>query len=253
MGVVIFNNVSSENFRIQVQSLPGYEVPEREYEFTHVPGRNGDVIIDKGSFQNIDHKYEFAWDNILDYEVPWDEQVRGIVAWLHSAKGYARLEDTYEPDIYRMAAYKEGFEPTNVYGKAGWCTVTFNCKPQRYLKLGERTVRFNTSDYITNPTSFASNPIVTITPVNGWGAETEVRIGSNPILITKEVGDSTLSMPIIIDSYLKDCYNGAYNLNKYVKFGANGNGEFPSLAPGDNNIVFPSTVTVSIIPRWWTL
>ena len=41
MGVIIYNGVSSEEFAIQVEHPPGYETPEKDYEVTHIPGRNG--------------------------------------------------------------------------------------------------------------------------------------------------------------------------------------------------------------------
>ena len=48
MGVIIFNNKSSADCRIQVAHPPGYAYPERDYTITHIPGRNGDIIQDNG-------------------------------------------------------------------------------------------------------------------------------------------------------------------------------------------------------------
>ena len=46
MGVIVFNGISSKDVGIEVETFPEYTIPEREYEAIHVPGRNGDVIID---------------------------------------------------------------------------------------------------------------------------------------------------------------------------------------------------------------
>lgn len=43
-----------------------------------------------------------------------------IVQWLMSGRGYCRLEDSYEPDCYRMASYAGPFDAANwmnLYGR----------------------------------------------------------------------------------------------------------------------------------------
>ena len=56
MGIVIFNGISSKDLHIQVQTEPDYDFPEKDYNVTHVPGRNGDIVIDQGSWQNVSRK-----------------------------------------------------------------------------------------------------------------------------------------------------------------------------------------------------
>ena len=48
MGVIIFNNKSSTDCRIQVAHPPGYAYPERDYTTTNIPGRNEHIIQDNG-------------------------------------------------------------------------------------------------------------------------------------------------------------------------------------------------------------
>ena len=60
MGVIIYNGISSEEFAIQVEHPPGYETPEKDYEVTHIPGRNGDIYVDKGSYKNASRSYDIC-------------------------------------------------------------------------------------------------------------------------------------------------------------------------------------------------
>ena len=48
MGIIIFNGVSSMDLHTLVQHPPEYAFPEKDCEATHVPGRNGDIIVDTG-------------------------------------------------------------------------------------------------------------------------------------------------------------------------------------------------------------
>ena len=50
MGVIIFNGIPSTNYGIHVEKPPVYATPERDYEVVHIPGRNGDLVIDNGSW-----------------------------------------------------------------------------------------------------------------------------------------------------------------------------------------------------------
>ena len=159
MGIVVFNGISSQDLHIQVQTEPSYDFPEKDYEVTHVPGRNGDIVIDQGSWQNVSRKYNLAMDA---GKISYTEVASKLVQWLHSASGYARLEDSYEPDFYRMAMYKDSGSISNIFNKAGQIEVEFTCKPQRYFKSGEAADIFVASSEYRNPTDFPAKPLVKI-------------------------------------------------------------------------------------------
>mgnify|MGYP007022361909 CR=1 FL=1 len=142
MGIVIFNGVSSTDLHTLVQHPPEYAFPEKDCETTHVPGRNGDIIIDTGTWKNVNRTYNLAIDA---RQVSYTEVASRLVQWLHSASTYARLEDSYEPDFYRMAIYKDQGSISNIFSKAGTIDVTFNCKPQRYFKSGEEPTIFTSN------------------------------------------------------------------------------------------------------------
>nr|DAF75086.1 MAG TPA: distal tail protein [Caudoviricetes sp.] len=236
MGIVIFNGISSQDLHIQVQTEPDYDFPEKDYEVTHVPGRNGDIVIDQGSWQNVSRKYNLAMDAL---KISYTEVASKLVQWLHSASGYARLEDSYEPDFYRMAMYKDSGSITNIYNKAGQIEVEFTCKPQRYFKSGEVADIFTASTEYRNPTDFPAKPLIKI---HGSGPGT-VKIGSCTVTINDIVDG------MIVDSEQQDTYKDQMNCNSKVSIL-----EYPKLEAGNNAITLSGGVTsIEIIPRWWTL
>lgn len=237
MGVIIFNDISSRDYDIQVEKLPDYETPEKDYDIIHVPGRNGDVIIDKGSYKNTRRRYQLSVGSLTKDFV---SMANAISEWLHSASGYARLEDSYEPEYYRMAIYKDSGLIENLLGSAGRTSIAFNCKPQRFLKSGDESTVFSEAGTIFNPTGFKSFPTIII---NGNGAGV-LRIGIYTVSV------SSIDTSVTINSDIQDAYNGMENRNSTITL----NNGFPKLVPGENNISFSGGITsVEVIPKWWTL
>lgn len=143
---LVFDGVDSRDYGIYITGDAVFNSPERDVEMIEIPGRNGAYALDKGRFSNIEVSYPagIAGDTEEDFR-------KGISAFrnaLASRKGYKRLEDDYNPDEYRMAVYKSGLEVTPKALKAGEFTITFDCKPQRFLKSGETAVTIGGS--VTN-------------------------------------------------------------------------------------------------------
>jgi len=238
MGVIIFNGVSSIEHGILVEHPPNYDTAEKDCEVIHVPGRNGDIVIDSNSYKNVPRVYNIA---VGSTSRPYAVIANEITGWLHSASGYARLEDSYEPDYYRLAMYKEARSLSNTFGHAGRATINFDCKPQRFFKSGDTSVVVPTGQPIWNPTFFLALPIIT---VNGNGAGV-LRIGSYTITISELDGYLT------INSDIEDTYKGTVNKNSSITLT---DSEYPKLVGGNNVISFTSGITsVSIVPKWWTL
>lgn len=236
MGI-IFNGISSDDIGIHVEVPPDYEIPQRNYEIISVPGRNGDVVIDLGSYNNVDREYQISiGEECGDFTV----LASSIASWLYSGGGYLRLEDSYEPEYYKMATVVDPNTVINILGQAGRATIKFNRKPQRFLKTGDDPVYINKNTKIFNPTHFKSNPLI------------KVR-GSEPGIIT--IGNYTIELnsiesEITIDCELEEAYNGDANLNNTITL-SNG---YPKLNPGYNDISFSGGITgVVVIPRWWTI
>lgn len=234
MGVIIFNNKSSADCRIQVAHPPGYAYPERDYTITHIPGRNGDIIQDNGCYKNVERTYEVSFDAPNE---DFATYANAVSAWLHSTTGYARLEDSYEPNYYRMAVYQESNIFENLYNQAGTATIVFECKPQRFLKTGDNIITIQNSLTIMNPTGFEAYPLFKVTGTSGV-----LTVNGNSITF------SSIDGFVMLDCELQDAYKENINKNSTIS------GTFPVLKTGSNTISWTGDISsVTMKPRWWTI
>lgn len=237
MGIIKYNGISTDEVGIVVETPPNYEIPERNYEIIPVPGRNGDIIIDLNSYKNVVREYDIA---IGEEDGDFSVLSSKIANWLYSGHGYLRLEDSYLPEYYMMAAVIAPNNIINILQQAGRATVQFNRKPQRFLKSGDRPIIVTKQTTLFNPTQFNSKPLII---VNGTGSGV-VNIGGYSVKI------DNLEDEITIDCELEESYKGTNNQNNKVTL-SNG---YPLLVPRDNIVNFSGGITkVTIIPRWWTI
>lgn len=240
MGVIAFNGVSSADVGIEVEKFPSYDIPEKEYDIIHVPGRNGDIVIDTGTYKNVSRIYEVS---IATRDIAFHRKMGRVAQWLYSASGYARLEDSYEPDSYRLAIYNKKVSIENLFNEAGKAKLEFNCKPQRFLKSGDIPSIITTSSIIYNDTPFDALPIINVVTDDTAG---ELTVGDVMLSIAANAGTN-----LTINSELQDVYSGTANKNSYVTLNS---GIFPKLVPGNNAISFTGGIqSVTIYPKWWTI
>lgn len=238
MGVILLNGRSSEDIGLVVERPPDYEIAERDYEVVPVPGRNGDILIDNGGYKNVERSYEVA---IGAEGANFTLLASKIVDWIYKDVGYVRLEDSYESDYFKMAKLNQNEPIINILQQAGRVTLTFDRKPQRFLKSGDRSVVINTGMKMSNPTSFDALPLIKIT---GTGSGS-ITIGGYTVKILANTGY------IHIDSETGNAYKDV-GLNK------NSDVEMPDgppiLHPGNTSITFSGAITkVEVTPRWWTI
>lgn len=157
---IIFGGIDSADFGIYVSGEGVFDAPKRAVEMIAVPGRNGEIALDQGYWENIEVTYPaFNYEEDLD---TFAERLSAFRNAICSLKGYQRLSDTFHPDEYRMAVYSEGLEVTPIkYNTAANFDLKFDCKPQRWLTEGETAVTVESGDTLTNPTQYAASPFLT--------------------------------------------------------------------------------------------
>lgn len=238
MGIVYnyftFDGVSSRKFNVWISGGGTFDSPERDTEEVEIPGRSGNLIIDNQRFKNISHPYEAFISR--DFKEKFD----GFRAFLMSRSGYRRLEDTYHPDEFYLAQYKGPITPdVGTICRSGKFTVTFDRKPQRFLKSGEQQKVYTKTGTIRNPTYYEAKPLIR---VYGTG---EIGVNDETITITS-AGEYT-----DIDCEQQNAYMGAVNCNGKVVLSSR---DFPTLPPGKSGVRLGSGITkVIITPRWYTI
>lgn len=164
MGVITYNGISSSSLGLNVEICPNYPVPTRVTENISVIGRNGDLLFDTGAYTNVERAYDLY---VNAKSTNFQTAASKIANWLVAPKGYNRLEDDYEPDVYMMATVSNQSELRNWMNYMGRMNVRFNCKPQRFLKTGEAEIDIlnqgTPSAYEYNNLYMATKPLFILT------------------------------------------------------------------------------------------
>ena len=183
-----FDGVNSKNYGVYITGNAVYNAPERDVTMIEIPGRNGAFAKDNGRFSNIEVTYHAGLFG--DTESDFADGISAFRNQLCSRVGYCRLTDEYNPDEYRLAVYKSGLDVDVASLEAGEFDITFECKPQRFLTSGEVATAYASGATITNPTLFASHPIL---QVKGYGG---IEINGGEIIVANEpLGDIIIANP----------------------------------------------------------
>lgn len=152
---LVFNGVDlGKECNMFVLGKGAFGAPSRDVTQIHVPGRNGDILIDNGGWNNVDVTYSSCC--ILSN---FRENVAKLKEYLLANPGYHELTDPYNPDEVRYAEFRGPFTPeafTSRGNNAGMFDLTFNCKPQRFLR--ESMVAH---DYVLCPYTIGQNSYYT--------------------------------------------------------------------------------------------
>lgn len=264
-----FDGVDSSDFGVFISGEGVFDAPARRGEMISIPGRNGSLFMDEGVFENITVEYPAFIGT--GYEELFRTKLGDLRSALSSRGNYKRLTDTYHPDEFRLGIFREGLEvdPQHIT-RAGGFTMKFDCKPQRFLVSGEDPVVFYENGSITNPTLFASSPLIKVIG-NGTVAIGDYRfvVTNNTATIwidteimeaylpagelypwTDEKGEQ-LTQEIGIELELMDGTTYLTNMLSYIEFV---NSVMPKIEPGEVPIRMSSTITeLTIYPRWWRL
>ena len=239
------------DFSVYISGAGTFGAPERDRKSVVIPGRDGELTIDNGRYKNI--KVSYPAFIAKDYS----QNVAALRNYLLSFTGYARLEDTYHPDEFRMARYTGAFDGGSTKGmNAGSFKIDFDCMPQRWLKSGEQVLtgfysRESTGSltHIQNPGYMVAKPLIKVTLTDA----TTAQITINDV----EIDVSNTEGAMYVDCEIQEAYSvlDQSSMNEYLTLA---DGVFPSLKPGDNIVglycpAYEGRIDVEITPRWWNL
>lgn len=238
-----FNGKWSDELDLVIQSDPVYNYPEKDVTATHVPGRNGDILIDTGSYKNVSRSYSLGVG--FKSGTTFISNSEEIIQWLKTADGYSRLEDDYDPDVYRYARYSASGSLTNLYDEATTISVQFECKPQRFLKDGENEMDISVpSGVIVNPTEYEALPKIEIDNIPSDAGNIMLSIINDDYTNIVTI-NSIVNSKVTIDSETQEVYDP--DTDKSLSSMVNINdGTFPVLKGGTTEIktqLFSDTTT----------
>jgi phage-related protein len=210
-----------------------------------IPGRNGDLIWETGSYEN---RSGSASCFCLQKDV--EKAISSAGRFLMGKKGYRRLETSDDPDHYWMARVENSPQIAMRLRTLAPFNIGFDCKPQRFLKSGDTPI------VIENPL-----PITAYTVFNEYGQDCLPFIslygeagGVIVMLLQNEKLNGQFFINLVdgvvhLDCETQNAYNDNGNQNMNITAPV-----FPVLCPGKNSFNFFGNVDrVEIIPRWWEL
>jgi phage-related protein len=199
-----------------------------------IPGRNGDLIWETGSYEN---RSGSASCFCLRKDV--EKAISSAGRFLMGKKGYRRLETSDDPDHYWLARVENSPQIAMRLRTLAPFEIGFDCKPQRFVKNGENAVVFTESGSILNQYGQVALPFITIYG-NGAGWLT---IGKITISV------ASLDGTLYLDSETQNAYNNNGNQNMNIAAPV-----FPVLTDGESVVAWGGDIErVEIVPRWWEL
>ena len=252
IGDFTFNGQKLSDFGAVITDVIRYPISDRELEFIAIPGKSGDVVLDKKRYKNIPITYKIS-------HVPTFSDDSGrhfafkLSEWLTASYEYGILRESYTPGYFFKAVCKGYTTPEEDAEGCVSCAVSFSCDPYLYADAGVAEKHYSSSvvensdneyhqfeieTYIFNPEKWDSEPIITIEGSGIYSAA----FGSYAVNVTDNSGI------IIIDKPHENVYDEDGN-PKNNKLSAQ---ELPSLAPGNNliRIWSDNPFTLKIKPNW---
>lgn len=229
-----FDGRRSTEWGVWISGGGTYNAPARDTEAIALPGVNGDFYLDNGRFLNT----QVIYPAFISRDFSRIDEFR---SWLASHyRMYYRLEDTYHPEEYRLATFVAGLTATpTARNIAGEFDITFDCKPQRYLKSGESPIEIGSGGKtLANPTDFEAYPLIRV-----YGSGT-LTVGDINVSVDT---DGTFTD---INSEIQEAYEDEWIRNDCITLV---DGDFPVLGAGETEISYTGFSRVEIRPGWWTI
>ena len=252
-----YNGVSSLEMGIRIERKNILNSPAPILKEYQIPGRNGTVFQFEG-YENARVEYETF------LKVPEERDieifVKSLKSWLLRSPGeYFRLEDDFDLEHYRMAAYTEGLEIDQSWKRFTRQTAVFSCKPFRYLKDGDMLLPGEMSESleIYNPTEFCALPRISVYLGQQGVSSVEITVqyedGESGVYNLTGIPASIRSTDITIDSDAQTVISSGMPGNQVVPSAVLT--DFPVLKPGKNTVAVNASGISGwgIAPRWWEL
>lgn len=243
-----FGDISSKAYGVYITQEAAYNAPDRDVEVVEIAGRNGAYILDKGRFKNITVSYKCGI--ALDSEGDFESAIRAFRNALASKAGkYVRLEDEYNPNEYRQAAFLGGIEVEMSDRRAGEFTVSFDAMPQRWLKSGETAVSVSSGGTLINPTLFESHPLLQVWGYGNIGINDDTITIDDVVIGNVILSNGSTSIPYVDFSEANIRVGDTITLNQSYIFSASSvsDGAITDLnilrIQGDQSIIEAATVT----------
>lgn len=246
IGDISYKNELLSDFGVFPDFSTVFPVPAYDITPLSIPGRNGDLMMPGYRYQNRRITIKcFIKKNFV-------ENYKNLIDFLTESQGsYERLELTAEPDVYQMAAFYSAVNPeTGPFQRWGRFDLTFDCQPQKFLKIGETPIYLAeaSTGYANNPTKKPARPLIRVNYIPNTAQQ------DGGLL---EIGSAQIHIDYTPYSFFIDCDQmRAYRVSGSSVIAMDTLVSMPDdyveLGPGETALSTTS-VDCHIFPRWWRL
>ena len=228
------DGIDARSAGIQLQAPIEFSEAVPIVEAQTIPGRNGDLIWETGSYENRSGSAScFCLQKYVE------KAIGSAGRFLTAKGGYRRLETSDDPDHYLLARVENSPQIAMRLRTLASFEIGFDCKPQRFVKAGENAVVFNSNGALFNQYGQIALPFITL-----YG-QSAGRLTIGDCVVEVKALDGTL----YLDSDTQNAYNDNGNQNLNINAPV-----FPVLGDGEIPVAFSGGIErVEIIPRWWEL
>ena len=282
---LVINGRDSRDFGVYLIDGNIFDYAIREYESYQVPGRNGNVTIDKRRWKNIPVTFKCAaYGNAREKLDMWRAFLlsgMNVIREIEHAStetgtlipgyhGSYKIETSIEPDIFRIGIISSVSSPElSLQGGGGFVEVTFDCQPQKYLKSGLEPMDITAGvSKLYNPTHYDARPLLKVKAAQVGGKiifrDYWIDLANNDQIWNKPPLTITINSTtaFYIDCEARDASIERINHNNDVVL-SSWEGvtlDFPAIAgsaaiPNVKSYTTISTsdmTSVVMYPKWWT-
>lgn len=229
---------TSDEFSIIILKTNILSSTEKSYEVFPIPGRNGSLTIDNGSYEDFTLMCEcYINQEASQYSI--EELAIKIKRWLKRDVDYLPITVSTLSNYYLEGYCNNKLDIEEVVKNLGKFMLTFTCKPFKKKHSEKPIIVTSKETKIMNDGAEASEPYL---KVIGSG-DINLYIGNQTVVLKAIEGE------IIIDSEEMNAYK-VNNLNTVINQNDKMYSPFPVLNLGENNISWTGTVTsIEILPR----
>ena len=209
----IYNGISSLTLGLRVETISSSPIPARRYDYITVPGRNGQMVIDRECYEDVRINVSINMMNGIITRSKLGELFDGQQGTLVLSDDLTRQYDVVAiemPTVYRMRPFGRNYDSVS---------VTFVCAPyRRWVNPTIETCTTSGTEYTYGGT-LPGKPLITIIPADTDTAAVGT-VTINGTLIDIDAFDQTIA----VDCELMECYfpdddnssaNGIVSMEEY--------------------------------------
>lgn len=263
-----FGGRSSRAYGLFLCNRPAIPVNERRVTSYTIPGRNGSLHIDDGSFEDAEFNLDCEFEGTV-------EDAQAIAEWLASDHGKPQiLRFSDFPGLVWLAIVSGGAAIEYQLLNFHKIRLTFRANPKKYIGNGADAMEYPfTGDPawvrvweipLTNPGRMRAYPIIRINVEDGQTQDDfviQVQHGSgDDSEITTALQISSFTGWLEIDCENGDAYGSEGSMNSHITYG---DAEWVThrysnlfLDPGENTLIFlfqnrPRITSAVVTGGWW--